>query len=232
MKWCADFLVSSRHSRGMLGLIDVDELELTAARSEMLDWDDKEFWRKWSAKLDTYVIHALNHIAGERDIPARYPFLARVGKTYGYKLLMECELRWLSVRQVPGEIRLLSPTIFVDSIKTENEVLICYGSSVWLGESKIRKLYVCAETAPVALISSLGQPGVGSYDDKERVIDGDLDEHFKAADTYSTSDSNAAVLLKATIDLVAKAWGCQPDLIISTWKRKEREMFGYLRRPS
>jgi len=224
------FLVSSRSVNGMTGLINVEELELTAARTQILEWDDKSFWQLWSRELDTHLINALNRLDSELDIPARYNFLVRVGKTYRLGLLTECALRWMAVRLAPGELKLFSPASFTDYVKSEHKVLISYGASVWFGESLVRRIFDCAETVPVTLTSSASQPDVGSYDDGKAAISGDIEEHFSST-KYSAGEPDDAVLLMATLEIIAHAWGCSTDSLVCTWKRQERALFGKIERP-
>lgn len=224
------FLVSYRDARGILGLVDVDELELTAARNQILDWNAKTFWDHWANALDAQLIGALNCIDSENDIPARYRFLVQVGKIYRQGLLAETSLRWISVKQSPGELRLMSPATFADHIKSEREVIICYGASVWSGEMLARRMFSSADSVPVTTISSEGQPEVGSYDDGDVAIGGSLQEHFNSA-KYTVGEPKDALLLMATLEVVAKAWGCTADNLNFSWKRQKRALFGRIERP-
>lgn len=139
---------------------------------------------------------------------------------------------WITIREKPGNIILTSPSELIKKLNNTNEVIITYAADTWISESFCKNLFNDAsKDSLVILVSSIGQPEPGSYDDKDELIGGSLEEHFSARASYERGRSYVeAKLLIATIELISAAWSIDTSELNSSWIRNKRKLYGNIKR--
>jgi hypothetical protein len=177
------FAVASIHGSGLIGLVDIGDHELNAARSEALEWNAEENRRSWLSSLRPKLLGALDALVDEGDIPARYGFIVKLIAQHDIELMLETNLPWVTVRVHPGNAILMSPADLIKRLDTVSEVFLVYGGSPWYAEKIAREQFqVISKDSLILPISQEGQPETGSYDDDDEVIEGTLEEHFAAVE--------------------------------------------------
>lgn len=222
--------IRSMPIHGMVGLVDIGEVELDASRSYTLGWDHEKFREDILEKLSPEIISALNNIQTEMNIPERFEFLADVGKAYGHKLLTKTKLKWINIIKPPGDIILISAEELRKIIAEVKEIFIVYGTSPWNSYSICRKRFgEVAQTTILITISSKGQPEPGSYTrDEDEIIECPLPEHFLVE--YHRGFENA-VMIKAILDIISEGWNISIEhLLKSEWNRRKQILCGRIRR--
>jgi hypothetical protein len=212
--------------------VDIDDLELDAARTHMIEWNAEECRQQWLAELKPHLMQAVNDLAKEGDIPARFRFLANVALQYGLDVITETDLPWITTRVPPGHGQLIAPKEFLKRLGQISEVVLLYGQdlSPWNAESIGRGQYPeSSRDALIIPVPSDGQPNVGSYEDREETIDGPLASHFET-ERYTRSRPEQASLLRATLQLIARAWNNKEALDSLIWRRRSRRISAHIKR--
>lgn len=225
------FVVSVERWAGMSGLIEIGEVQLNAARSRTLQWNQKECLEDLAHKLRPKIKAALNNLANEQSIPSKYGFLVSVADIYGLSLLVETDLTWISVLMPPGRNDLISPKTLIDLCREKKEAVILYGK---LGDpwNSINLARLCfpeiSASALIVPVSANNQPSL-----RTRVISlrdeikwGGLQSHFEREDQFSylgiEKGYDGAMLLKATLKIVETAFDLpEQDLAKKNWARFE-----------
>ncbi len=224
------FTVKSIEIRGMMGLVDIGDVKLNTSRSSTIEWNSEEFKAQMLDKLRPKIISALDGLLDkETNIPARFSFLAEVGKSYGYEIFTLTKLKWISVIKPPGDILLLSAEDLRRVISKEKEIFITYNVNPWNSHS------ICTEyfgnindTAIIIPISSVGQADVGSYSEEKEIVECPLPEHFLSSKYENIT--NAPILL-ATLKIISENWKIsQEDLYQNKWRRVRGVLCGYIKR--
>ena len=212
---------------GVAGIVEAGDLELTAARTEPLKWDAQVFRGSLMKSLRDQIITGLNNLEAEGRIPSRFGFLSKVGNVYGPDLLLETKLPWITIIESPGNGRLISPKELADIVRSRSEILVGYGLGPWSVESKCREIFPRAGKAALLVpISDDDEPRHGSYDDKDELTRGRLQEHF------SEESCDGACRLMRTLEIIAMSWNINAAALTNAnWCReKGRYICGHLAR--
>ncbi len=206
--------------RGVLGLVEVGDVQVDAARATALGLDEGALHGMLLSALRPRIIGALNALAEEDSIPARYAFLNRVGATYGEGVLTATDLPWVTTVEPPGHARLVNATELANIVSGAAEVLIGYGLGPWSACDALRARFPAASKEAVVIpISNAGGPSFGSYSETEDYHFGGLAGHFG-----SHAPVTDAVLLLAALNTIAGAWGTNlQKLLDANWCRKKTE---------
>lgn len=216
---------------GMTGVIDIGEVELNAARSQALSWDEAGLLKEVKNNLKPNIQAALRNLSKTRSIPSRYGFLVSVAERYGLDLILETELPWITVLVPPGRSDLVSPHSLLELIREKREAIILYGkhANPWDSIKIVRGCFPEASySAPVIPVSASSQPDppiLMELDDDEIKWD-DLRSHLQRDEEYAFMRSergyDGALLLRATLTLVGTALDLsEEDLIKKNWARLE-----------
>ena len=215
------FAVNTVRVPGFIGIADIGEVELDAARSKALEWDEKAFRSRVAGELNPLILIALNNISKDSNIPARYRFLVRVAKEYGEELLIKTELPWVTIIEPPGDSSLISPESLKNRLATCQEVIVAYGAvNPWNIYSMSKELFPESQNdVPIIPVNSVDQKDVGSYEERV-VIWQPLPEHINLQESP---------LLKATLYLISEATKIPlENLSQMKWCRSSRVLYGLL----
>jgi hypothetical protein len=182
------------------------------------------------------IVAAIDNLAAEGDVPARFEFLVEAAREYGAEILCLTALPWITVIEPPGEAKLLSPQMFKELVASRTEVLIGFGLAPWSVNRRTRTRFPDASlNALVVPVSNAGQPQFGSYRDHDATTWAPLSEHF-GVDYPSPLEYRLVrtALLHAVLQLVATAWNMDvEDFTTGQWCRtKTDNICGHLKRRS
>lgn len=214
---------------GLLGIVDIGDIKLDAARATPLNWDKKSFKEQVVNRLQKKLIEALDSLESEGRVPSRFDFLCQVGRAYGYKFLNDTKLRWITKIEPPGSAILISSTDFKRDLSDADEILIGFGVGPWSMNTVPYKDHF-PDASPKALlvpISDKGQPSFGSYKDGDNPIIEPLPSHFEETSRGHLSDAS---LLMAILNNISEAWKTDiSNLYNAPWSRmKDRSLCGHL----
>ncbi|HEY33009.1 MAG TPA: hypothetical protein G4O10_07890 [Dehalococcoidia bacterium] len=153
------FAVREVAVKGMVGLVDIGDVELNTSRSSTIKWDVEEFRNRVIEMLSPQIISALDALMKEPNIPSRFEFLADVCEAYGYEIITNTELKWISIIKPPGDAILISPDELRKNISEAKEILLIYGgkSDPWNSYSICRKRF--SEASDDAIIIPISSDG-------------------------------------------------------------------------
>lgn len=210
--------VGSVPVNGIVGMVEIQDLDLVAARSEALLFDANELRQKLLDQVTPNIIESLNALSTEGSIPSRFGFIAEVGKAYGTGVLLKSTLPWLSVVEELGNSVLLSAPQLHDKISAAGEVLICYGVGPWTAFSAAKSHFPTSSRGALLLpIPTAHQAHAGSYSDPDEVTLGELQEHFE-------DHQEIPVLIRAVLDIVSASWGVSRETLETLeWSRRKAE---------
>ncbi|MBS1902303.1 MAG: ATP-binding protein [Bacteroidetes bacterium] len=196
--------IQTIRTRGVVGLVDMDDVKLTASRNQTIEWDYSAFNVSTFAELKGGIVRAIGALESEGMIPSRSEFLVTVISDYGPSVLYESTLPWFNAVLSPGESRLLTTEGAKQLLLDKSEVMLSYGVGPWSSVPGCRARFPgVAPNAVVIPVSRSGQPSLrGSYDDKN--ISGTLESHFHNEPYRSMQ---RAYLLNAYLEVIATAWG-------------------------
>jgi hypothetical protein len=226
------FAVRMVHVSGLLGMVNIDNLELTASRSQLIGLDMNQMRESWIEALRPKIRESLDELVQEGDVTGRLEFLNSVAKVYGRSVLLESSLPWLTIKEPPGHAHQVSASMLRDRLKNIDEVLISYNVSLWSASRMVFEHYPDArKSALVIPISSAGQPTPGALSDREKEVRGSLKELFH--DERFPREVKEAQILLATIDAISHSWDIPSDSITQAeWIRVETAVYGRVRRQS
>jgi hypothetical protein len=221
------FAVGALHVPGLLGIVNKDDLELNASRSQPIGLDSNQIRIEWLRALRPYIVASLDSLVSEGDVPSRLEFLRNVASVYGRDLLLETSLPWITIKEPPGDALQISVNTLRERLRGVEEVILTYNISLWSAFKRARERFPeASRSALVIPITSLGQPEPGTYVDREEEIWAPLKEHF-GKDRLSSGLEEAHLLL-ATLDVIADAWKITTDPLFSkNWVRKDRSLSGH-----
>jgi hypothetical protein len=222
------FTVDVVRISGMLGLVDLGDVEVDVARSGLIGWDEAKFRAETLGLLRSKILEALNGLRGE-NVTSRFKFLVGVADSYGLALLTETTLAWVTVVLPDGSAVMKSPTEVEHMVRDRRELIICYGAGLWSADRLSREVFPEA-SADVAIlpINDADQAEAGSYEDKDQVVWGPVADHFFIT---HRGKYERAFLLRATLEIIARGWKMKvDDLERGRWCRKKQCLFTRLSR--
>lgn len=207
------FALATLAIHGFAGLVEVGDVQLNAARDELIGWDVQAFRQKVIAELRPKILDGINSFKEERNIPEKLGFVVSVAKQYGYELLVETELPWVCVLEPPGDAVLMSPLDFRKLVAKGREILIGYGGyiSPWNVESSCREYFgEAGADALIVPVCSHGQADVPWFTGDQKPKNGPL--------TSSFGDYEKCPLLVTVLNLIAAAWKVDvAELVEAPW---------------
>lgn len=214
---------------GRVGIVDIDDVNLTAARSSALDLNISEIGEHLSKELRPAVVKALDGVVAEGNIPARYEFLMNVARAFGYTVLLETALPWIPIIEPPGMVDLVASSKFRSLVDETSEVLITFGMGPWTAaEERMSRFAFAAQNALLVPVPG-GRPYGGDFKEREgnREMQGPLFDLTKTPDQLERMNG-----LRAILSLVAERWGTDiSDLVNTTWTLSQgRFLYGHLKR--
>ncbi len=216
---------------GLTGIVNIDDLTLTASRKETIRLETDEFIEKVKSKIRPKIIEGLNLLESEGMVTSRFEFIIKVLKIYGANILNDIALPWVSAFIPPGDVRLFNTKDAIELIKSKDEILLSYGTGPWSTEEICRNYFPSASDSALILpITQKAQPDYGDYSEKDIVTMDTLPKQMKSKDRDEDENEIAserykeAVFLMSTIKLISIAWTVnEAKLINYQWLRKRRE---------
>ena len=202
---------------GIVGIVEAENLELVAARSEPLQFDRNELRKRLIDQVAPKIVESLNSLSVEGSIPNRFGFIADVGSAYGPSVLLQSSLPWITTVDTIGNSVLINPLEAEDGISAAPEVILCYGPGPW-SVSRVAKIHfpTASREALLLPIPTEHQASAGGYDDREEITLGKLNEHFQS---YQTTP----VLITTLLELISKSWKIPTNTLENIqWSRNKR----------
>jgi hypothetical protein len=204
--------VTSIFVQGMTGIVEAEDLDLVAARSEALHFNVGELRTKLIDQLKPQIIDSLNALSDD-FIPNRFGFIANVGSLYGADVLLATTLPWIPTIDKQGNSTLMNSADVGGKLSQISEILISYKSHPWSATKVAREHFPAAtRNALVFAISDAGQPDPGSFTDQDDVTTGELSEHFRTP----------PIFLQALLQIISNAWRVELGALeTSKWSRNK-----------
>jgi hypothetical protein len=214
---------------GFVGIADVGEVELNAARTLALRWDVTEFRSHLIAELRPKILESLNALGLTGDIPAWYSFLDSIADNYGADILLDTVLPWVTVIEPPGISTLLAPSHFREKVAQAREAVVVFGSHgvPWWATNFVRGQYRgLPRDAVIVPVHTAGFGQLGALRGNDRETESGRLEEMLSTDEYyggERRERKPSNLLSATLSLVASALGVNVErLHEATWLRRNR----------
>ncbi len=216
---------------GLTGIVNIDDLTLTASRKETIKLDTDEFIKKVISEIRPKVIEALNLLESEGMITSRFEFIIKVAKIYGPEILDDLSLPWISAFIPPGDIRLFNSKSAIELIKEKDEIILSYGTGPWTTEEICRNYFSSAsDSALIIPITQKAQPDYGHYWEKDIITMDTLPKQMKSKErdedekNIESERYKDAILLMSILKVISKAWKLdEAKLINYQWLRKRND---------
>lgn len=214
---------------GMTGIVNMDDLTLTASRKETITLDTHEFIKKVKSKIRPKVIEALNLLESEGMITSRFVFILKVAKNYGSAILNDLTLPWISVFIPPGDVKLFNAKNAIELINAKDEIILSYGTQPWATEEICRNYFPSAsDSALIIPIIQKEQPDFGHYSEKDIIIMDTLPKQMKSKDRdeneIESERYKEAILLMSILKVISTAWNVNESKLVNyQWLRKRTE---------
>lgn len=212
---------------GLTGIINIDNLTLTASRNETIKLDTEDFKERVNCEIRPKIIESLNLLQGEGMVLARFQFILKVAKRYGQDILHESSLPWVSIIIPPGNIQLFNFQDAIKLISEKEEIILSYGTSPWSTESICRNYFPSASDSALILpINNVEQPSFGSYSEKEIVIMDVLPKQLRKLEDDIDNDNESelykdALFLTSVLKMISISWKIdEKKLVYYEWLRK------------
>lgn len=231
--WSSDVLLCSKgfvvtrpkNWVGISGVIEIGDVNLNAARSQALQWDEGQCLKEVREKLRPSIQAGLSNLSKDLSIPSKCGLLVDVAEIYGVNYLLETDLTWVSILTPPGRSDLISPYALIELIRERQEVIIVYGeyANPW---DSMNMSKVCfpemSGSAVIVQVSSNNQTTPERRFSRDEIEWGAAQTHFERDKQYGYMRSDrgydGAALLKVTLSLVGTALGVsEQDLAKRDW---------------
>ncbi|PIP94315.1 MAG: hypothetical protein COW78_10935, partial [Bdellovibrio sp. CG22_combo_CG10-13_8_21_14_all_39_27] len=219
------FFIQSVQLKGIAGIINIDNIELDAARGKLLSADLERTRVDVLTELKPKIINYINSYKEKGYIPSYHSELFRIGESFGYEYLKESDLQFLPMLNSLGEYKLMSYKDFVNRLKVEDEVYIGYGLGPLSIITKLINLFpTIRERGFVIPINSDNGPSFGDYrsNNEDEFISGNLQSHFETTNARRrrSNDYKEALFLLVVINAIGDAWNINEEIIAnSKWYR-------------
>jgi hypothetical protein len=173
------FAIDTVHIPGMVGVTEIGDVEVDAARSKTLRWDHQTFRKRLIERLKPRILEGLEDLEREFSIPSKYSFLNSVSVVYGQDFLTDTKLPWISIIEPPGRVEMLNPIAFADKLKNR-EIFLVFGdyATPWNAADFCLELFPdMGNKSLIVPVPDADQPGVGNFHEDDTVF-GPLPEHF------------------------------------------------------
>lgn len=215
---------------GLTGIINIDNLTLTASRNEAIKLDTEDFKESVNSEIRPKIIEALNLLQNEGMVLARFEFILKVAKRYGQEILHESSLSWISVIIPPGNIQLFNFQDAINLIAEKEEIILSYGTGPWSTESICRNYFPSASNSALILpINNVEQPSFGAYSEKDIVVMDVLPKQLKKREHEIDNDNESelykdAIFLTSVMKVISISWKIdERKLIYHEWLRKSNK---------
>lgn len=212
---------------GLTGIINIDNLTLTASRNEAIKLDTEDFKERVNSEIRPKIIESLNLLQNEGMIPARFGFILKVAKRYGQEILHESSLPWISIIMPPGNTHLFSFKDAITLFADKEEIILSYGTGPWSTEAICRNYFPAASDSAVILpINSVEQPSFGHYSEKEIIVMDSLPKQLRRKEDEIDNDIESvmykdAFFLTSVLKAISTSWEIdEKKLIYHEWLRK------------
>lgn len=212
--------------KGLTGIINIDNLTLTASRNDTIQLDAEDFKTKVNSEIRPKIIESLNLLQSEGMIISRFEFILKVAKKNGQNVLHESSLPWIPIIIPPGNIQLFSFQDAVNLFENKEEIILSYGTGPWSTEALCRSYFPSAlDSALILPINNVEQPSFGSYTDKDIIVMDVLPKQLK--EQHDLSDESESELFKmaffltSVLKAISLSWKIdEKKLIYHEWLRK------------
>jgi hypothetical protein len=220
------FAINRINLKGFTGLIDVGNIELTAARSQTIKMDVDNLRNDLSRKLFPEIVKALNELINEGQIPTRFDFLNDIGNIYSEDLLCKTSLPWVTIMEPPGNAVLLSASDFKNLLAKTQELIIGFAVNPWeMGSMLYSRFPEASRNVLLIPVKNNHRYSFGTYRDSDDLVVGPLQDHFEVSDLPQSMYSLLSeALLRITLRLISEAWNIDPEkLQMAKWVRKSTD---------
>ena len=225
--------VKSIRFNGLTGIVQIDDLQLTASRDQTIKWQNEDFFKRAILDIKPLIIESLNKLKDEGMITSRFEFVTKVVKIYGEDLLLESTLPWIPIIIPPGDIKLFDVNEVVSLLSKKDEIIINYGADPWTTESICRNYFPSATDSVIIFpVNKINQPSFGHYSDKGIVMDS-LPKQFRENEKEDPTDKyKDAIYLYSLLKVISKSWNIDVSKLINAdWLRESNDhLCGYFKR--
>jgi hypothetical protein len=218
---------------GLTGIVNIDNLTLTASRNETLMLDPSNFDKKVTSQIRPKIVEALNDLINEGMLTARFDFIMKVAARYGNEILHESTLPWISIIMPPGNIQLFNFDDTIKLLSNKTEIVLSYGMGPWSTVSACRNNFPAAsDSAVIFPVSSAEQPKFGHYSEQDTILldilPRQLTEKRENIENHQESDDyERALFLTSILKAIAIAWEIdEKKLIYHQWLRRANSFLG------
>jgi len=207
---------------GICGIASLENIEISASRDQIIDFNYNEFREKIILEMETKIIESLDKLIEYGIIQDKYPFIIKVAKEYGGEFLKKTIFPWICYLKPNGETVYSSYKSFMNLLEKSKSIVIGYGTGPWTISKYANTIYPDINRDTILIpITDEDQPNFGSYSE-ESYIEGSLKEHFEKNNTYSRDNDGlkGSVLLMQVINCISESYNINVNDIISyKWTR-------------
>jgi hypothetical protein len=215
---------------GLTGVVNIDSLALTASRNDTIKPNLEEFRESVKSQIRPKIIESLNLHEAEGMITARFAFIVKVAKLYGYEVLHESSLPWISIFVHPGSIQLFNAEDAARLIASRSEIIMSYGTGPWSTVTVCREYFPeASDSALIIPINDEEQPSFGHYSEGDQIVMNVLPKQLrvrdsKDSDEIESEDYKGAIFLTSLLKVISIGWNIdEKRLINSQWLRKSNK---------
>jgi Histidine kinase-, DNA gyrase B-, and HSP90-like ATPase len=217
---CKGFMVTQIHLPGFLGLINIDDAEVNAARDQLISPSADDLREDWVRRLKDQLVAGIDGLAAEGNIPSSYGFIAKALRYYGRDCIYAANLRWIARLDFLGATHLISLNEATAELKSRKRIIIAYGATPWMAVKNAEIIFATKllESDATFVLSSAEQSNPGPYDNRTTV--GPLESHFSA---YGSS---LPEVLTFFLEVIGEAIGATEVAARFKWARWNDTLYG------
>lgn len=218
---CKGFMVTQLHLPGFLGLVNIDEAEVNAARDELISPTPEALRDTWVRRLKDQLVAGVDGLAAEGNIPANYGFIAKALRSYGRDCINAANLGWIARLDFQGATHLITLSAATAELKSKKRIIIAYGATPWSAIKNAEVIFATKllESDAVFVLSSAEQVDPGPFDSRTTV--GPLKSHFRPE--YGT---RLPEVLTFFLEVVSQAVGATEVADRFKWARWNDTLYG------
>jgi hypothetical protein len=204
------FAVSTATVSGFAGMIDIEELEVNAARAELVDWNSPK-WKSTTLKECRRILKdACDRLGDRAMLQERFRFIESIAAAYGWRTLSETSLRWIPYMAPPGEIRFISARELHSIATDSDQISVVYGADPWSLGPLIRELSLPSIRTPTVLLWKTATAASGSI--LNEIIRRPLEEMFRSPSR--TVKRRTPAHITAVVNLISASWSLAPEVLL------------------
>ena len=218
---CKGFMVTQLQLPGFLGLVNIDDAEVNAARDELISPSADELRNTWVKRLKDQLVLGIDGLAAEGNIPSSYGFIARALRYYGRECIHAANLGWIARLDFQGATHLITLSDATAELKSRKRIVIAYGAAPWAAIKNAEVIFSTKllQSDAIFVLSSAEQPNPGPYDNRTTI--GPLESHFRPE--YGT---RLPEVLTFFLEAISQAVGATEVAVRFRWARWNDTLYG------